>query len=252
MNKLNFKTVLAAGSLAMGSAFFSTASIAGEYVIDDFSGPVVNVQADSTNDNVTQTAFASQTGSMLGGFRNVIVTNSSDSTQSVSATVGGGEFAFASGNSTGAVQIQWDGNASPLFDPTGLGSVDFSGFDAFALNVLVSDDNFFFRLGLYTDANTFSILDLEASEVTFGSPQTFNIDFALFSDCGLSNVTCGNGDTAPVDFASIGGVYAGATGAARVDFTLTQASAVPAPGALALMGLGLVGLAGVARRKKQA
>lgn len=71
-------------------------------------------------------------------------------------------------------------------------------------------------------------------------------------------VTCGNtcevGDTYTLDYTAVvpSGGFTGVNYQLRLEGTIAAASAVPVPAAVWLFGSGLVGLAGVARRRKAA
>ncbi len=218
-------------------------------ILDPFSAPAE--ETITVNAGSTTAEMITVDASILGGEREIFLTHDTGGNDT-DVTVKDGTLSFNSGSQTsGSIQIVWDGAAdagSDTIDETGLGGIDFdTGFDAFVLDVIESDDGFNFSITIYSDAANFTTLSLAAAEVD--SPETFFFPFSLFSSCPAIICTATG---AGVDLTNVGAVAVNVQGNSSLDFTLDAVRAVPAPGALALMGLGLLGVAGVARRKKQA
>jgi hypothetical protein len=156
----------------------------------------------------------------------------------------------AGGSSQSSINEVGDG---PLYfgDPT-------LGF--FEVVVISSDLGFDFTLDIFTSATQWSSITLSAAAVAENFPGTVdtNIPLAAFLDC--TNVIpfpvtrCGSGGA--VDFNNVGAfqLTINSFGSkADVDLRLNSIRTnVPEPGSLALVGLGLLGAAGVGLRRRRA
>jgi PEP-CTERM motif len=197
--------------------------------------------------------------------------------------VGAGNRFLSFSNDTGVAAtgvVRWDGNtagsgtmASAFAGPagglsqssineTGTGGLFFGdplgGF--FEILVVSSDLGFEFTLEIFTSDTQWSSISLTAAALSQNFPGTLdtNIPLAAFLDC--SNVIpfpvtrCGSGGA--VDFNNVGAFQfiINSTGQeVDVDLRLNSiGTAIPEPGSLALVGLGLLGAAGVGMRRRRA
>lgn len=154
------------------------------------------------------------------------------------------------------------GVSASSINETGTGGLFFGnpvgGF--FEVVVISSDLGFDFTLDIFTSATQWSSITLSAAAVAENFPGTVdtNIPLAAFLDC--TNVIpfpvtrCGSGGA--VDFNNVGAfqLVINTFGAkADVDLRLNSIRTdVPEPGSLALVGLGLLGAAGVGLRRRRA
>lgn len=221
---------------------------------------------DNTADSVANSSEVFSAGSdILGGYRELIINQTVHNRTNSSSTIGVNSGFLNMSNSAGAAStgiIRWDGDSSPTggaIDVTGLGGINLGNSltDYFELTVDFADGQYFFRIDAYTSATQWSTVKIAANNHPL--PVVSLIPLAAFLDCTnsvppgppLVTVTCGSGGA--VDFSNLGALQAviDVSGTAtNLDLSLNQVIVVPEPGAIALVGLALLG-AGVASRRRK-
>ena len=287
--KAKMKTLMAA--IALGSTLGYAAS-ANANIIDLFSEPAVGAQAVSDDDNAVGNAVntvggltAKQYGigaNILGGYRDLIIDAQAgaitDLTKRASMAVTGGVMSWSNDDGVQSVgKIQWDGDDSGSVANLNIGGLNHHdivnqvGCNG-ACNTLIAlvnhaDLGFNYDIGIYTSATQYTILK---SGTLFGinSPyaSTYSYDWFGFATGSYFE------DGLPFDIVSVGGganlmdvgaieftVYntgicyqSGNACEVSVDLNIDSITKIPEPASLALVGLGLVGLAGLRRRKQNA
>ena len=186
---------------------------------------------------------------MIGGERDIQVTAGSD--VRASAEVRNGQLLIGSNGLGGGtpgedafnVTVQWDGlDGSSALNTDGLGGVNFSELFGFSAEILSSDGPGTFDVTIYDTSNVQSAtLTLPFIAVAIGSPETFTIPFNVF-----------NAINPLLNLASIGSIQLSLDAEGDTDIRVASIRAVPEPSGLALMGLTLLGLVGVSRKKNRA
>lgn len=241
--------------IAVAGLLFASASASAD-VIDLFSDDQSLLVVSGGTDSSTAVG-----GDIIGGERDITVTAGSNAI--ATAVVGSGELSmgsqiFGGGGDTGfSINVQWDGldGDASSFDNAGLGSQDFGLLDGFLVEVLSSDGTGTFVIDIWDAAGEQSTLAFTFIPVDDAGPSvSFFIEFGLFTgDIALAGFPVeyevGAGVNPALDFSQISAIQLTIQGTGETDVRVSSIEVVPEPSSLALMGLALIGLAGVARRK---
>lgn len=273
-------------STALASAcVFGGAAQAGEVIIDLFTEPALGQSATTALIGSPAWNQSSSFASVIGGYRDISIDKLTDSfglpTQGDAAiSVGAGQLTIdnATGVTSRAV-ITWDGannaGANGLsVDTTGLGGFDLTMggvVDTFLADTLYADLGFSYEIKVWDmDGSAVTL----AADVQFPVPSGlyvshydfnwFNLADGSYCDGVSAPPACANpltqlnftitrgGNLGAIDFTNIGAlqiVFYNTAAYASADFALGKVRAVPEPGTIALVGLGLLGLGFTARRK---
>ena len=241
-------------------------------VIDLFT----TVQTPVTDTMVDGLVVTSQVGgiadvSILGGYRDLFVDLKTANASFPSATMSvGGSLNFS--NTTGAGStgvVRWDGAKAGVTGLTfadALNTIDYTGLsgtfvgnpftDSFEVQILESDGGFKFVIEAYNSSTQWSKVEIISN--AHPVPATSYIPLLAFLDCTNAFpvpgvvVSCGAGGAA--DFTALGAlqVVLDPSGTfTNLDLRLQQITVVPEPASIALVGLAMLGLGAVTRRRKQ-
>ena len=210
-------------------------------LIDDFDTGVGFV-ADGTTDGFAVSGFMDGVG-IIGGQRDVsveLLTNPFGS-GSAEITVNSGFFsANTPSGATGRFIIQWDGDdaGSSVFNPAGLGSVDFlASSSALAIDLAFSDLGSMFELLICTNGG----LSCDVS----------SFDFLGFPGGGTRIISWDDAEFDGLDFSDVSAFQATIIGDTSFDLSIDAVATteVAEPNTLALMGMSLLLLARRLRKK---
>lgn len=265
--KKAFLAAAVAGAFAFGPA---NAAV----VIDLFTDPIA-VGGQSVEDTALGGGgdFDEYDGgaTILGGSRDLYVETVAATlgSRSTAMTAGGGFLSYSQGSGvTGYGAVQWDGDDnSATLDEDGLGGKDiadcgFAACDRITATVLQADFGFGYAITIIDMAGNKGVLTA-STQFPVNSPTTaeyffewFNrADGQYFDDGLLFDIDHTGGD---IDFTNIGSMmfeinvaFNGEGAKADIDLTLSAITTrIPEPGALALVGIALIGAAAAGRRRK--
>ncbi len=275
--KTVISTALAAAAFVFGNS--AQAGIIIDLFTDAPGGQLVTTQTNGATVFSTQGDFPL---TIVGGWRDLSITKTGDVVGNVNVGAaslevdGGGVLSLsnASGVSSEGV-VTWDGSnnagaGGTSVNITGLGGKDFTASgeaNSFVVDVFSAD------LGFQYDIR---VWDMDGSEATLSAgaqfvPSGVYPSYYQFDWFQLSNGTYCDGVSAPpacvdpftqldfvitrggnlgdIDFEHIGALQLLLHGTADADFAIGQTGTVPEPGSMALLGLGLLGMSALRRRK---
>lgn len=259
------------------AALLGLSGAASANVIDLFSQPTPGAQAVGVGGFSDALPDASEyfanDGSIIGNYRDLALVNVSGTSTVNGSTlaVADGRLSFANApNVKSTAVVQWDGGpeATPGVLQYGLNAdlvnqtgCPISGCTYFAAKVFDADQGFAIELGVYTDADEYSLLRFISTAVPGESTSIFS--FSWFDIAGLGQevepgffIDVIHGAGGKADFTNVNALElrignSGGNAAIDLEIGAIKKYGVPEPGGLALAGLALLGLAASRRGRRQ-
>ena len=227
MNRTLRNTIVLAGAAIIAAP--ASAGAIGVLVIDDFNSGTLSTDV-SSGVSITQ-----QDGTMAGGQRDVAAfAELNPFSQMLGIDINNGLLSYSSGfGLDGRLTLDYDGSTDvedgdlPLEMGEGLG-LSLAGLTDIEFDFLDVDMDFTLRVMMMDGSAVSEFVDVAVTE---GNNQTISLDLSGFSSVDLSDI-----DRMMFMF----NVADGGPGSESLDFTLGGITAIPAPGVLALLGLGAI------------
>lgn len=266
MNKFA-KLAAAAALVCAGAANAGTVA-----TVDLFSANQAKLTDATTGDGGLSSQVGPDALTILGGYRDLSIELKQNLTGAATSSISVSGGLLQISNDVGAAStaiVRWDGsNSGASINTSGLGGANISNGDptaAFEIMTVSADAGFTFVIEAYTQGTatdatgSWSKVSITSNAHAFSLPGTKSyISLLGFLDCTNSipfpgvTVSCG---ATPVDFTNLGALQVVVDPLGKqvdLDLSLNQiVTTVPEPGAIALVGLAMLG-AGVASRRRKA